>query len=53
MRLTIDEEFANMELNEVQLKLRNFGEFSDNSETLEEKKTLWPFYIDGIQLPQG
>ena len=30
MRLTTDEEF------EVQQKLKNLGEFSDNSETLEE-----------------
>ena len=36
MRLTTDEEFSNMELSEVQQKLRNLGEFSDNSETLEE-----------------
>ena len=36
MHLTTDEEFANMDLNEVQQKLRNLGEFSDNSETLEE-----------------
>ena len=36
MRLTADEEFVNMELNEVQQKFKNLGEFSDNSETLEE-----------------
>ena len=36
MRLTTDEEFANMGLNEVQRKLKNLGEFSDNSETLKE-----------------
>ena len=36
MRLTTDEEFSNMELSEVQQKLRNLGEFSDNSETFEE-----------------
>lgn len=36
MRLTTDEEFANVELNEVQQQLKYFGEFSDNSETLEE-----------------
>ena len=36
MHLTADEEFANMELNEVQKKLRNLGEFSDNRKTLEE-----------------
>ena len=27
MRLTTDEEFANMELNETQQKLKNLGEF--------------------------
>ena len=36
MRLTTDEEFANVELNEVQQQLKYFGEFSDNSKTLEE-----------------
>ena len=36
MRLITDEEFANMELTEVQQKLKTFGEFSDNSETLEK-----------------
>ena len=36
MHLTTDEEFANRELNEVQQKLKNLGEFSDNSQTLEE-----------------
>ena len=36
MRLTTDEEFSNMELSEVQQKLRNLGKFSDNSDTLEE-----------------
>ena len=36
MRLRTDEEFSNMELSEVQQKLTNLGEFSDNSETLEE-----------------
>ena len=36
MRLTTDEEFANMELNETQQKLKNLGEFSDISKTLEE-----------------
>ena len=32
MRLTTDEEFANMELNEVQQNFKSYGEFSDNSE---------------------
>ena len=36
MHLTTDEEFANRELNEAQQKLKNLGEFSDNSQTLEE-----------------
>ena len=36
MRLTTDEEFSNMELSEVQQKLTNLREFSDNDETLEE-----------------
>ena len=36
MHLTTDKEFANRELNEVQQKLKNLGEFSDNSQTLEE-----------------
>ena len=36
MHLTTDEQFANMGLNEVQQKFKNLGEFSDNSETLEE-----------------
>ena len=36
MCLTTDKEFSNMELSEVQQKLRNLGEFSHNSETLEE-----------------
>ena len=36
MPLTTDEEFGNMELNEVQQKFKKLGELSDNSETLEE-----------------
>ena len=36
MHLTTDGEFANMELNKVQQKLRKLCKFSDNSETLEE-----------------
>ena len=36
MRLTTDEEFANMELNETQKKFKNLGEFSYISKTLEE-----------------
>ena len=36
MHLTTDEQFANMGLNEVQQIFKNLGEFSDNSETLEE-----------------
>ena len=39
MCLTTDEKFANMELSEVQQKLRNLGEFSDNRETLQELLT--------------
>ena len=38
MHLTADEEFANMELNEVQKKLRNLGEFSDNRKTPDKAK---------------
>ena len=48
MRLTTDEEFANMELNEVQLKLRNLGKFSKKSETLEKKKIYGPFIWMGF-----
>ena len=49
MRLTTDEEFANMKLNGVQQKLRKPGEFSDNSETLEElliklKNGTYPYF---------
>ena len=49
MRLTTDEDFANMDLNEVQQKLRNLWKFSDNSETLEElliklKKRIYPLF---------
>ena len=36
MRLTTDEDISNMGLSEVQQKLRNLGEFSDNRETFEE-----------------
>ena len=36
MRLTTHEEFANMELNETQQKLKNLGKFSDINKTLEE-----------------
>ena len=42
MRLTTDEEF------EVQQKLKNLGEFSDNSETLEElliKLKKWTVHV--------
>ena len=48
MCLTTDEELANMELNEVQLKLRSLGEFSKKSETLEKKKLYGPFIWMGF-----
>ena len=36
MRITIDEEFAYMEPNEAQQKLKILGKFSDNIEIIEE-----------------
>ena len=56
MRLTTDDEFANMELNETQQKLKNLGEFSDISKTLEElliklrkmeRTCYFEFWLDG------
>ena len=49
MHLTTDEEFENMELNEVQQKLKNLREFSENSETLQQlliklKNGMYPLF---------